>query len=98
MTAIWEVQQPGSIDKLLTALNTSPLDRRYELYGNFIHRSSDGSVTFWGAFFHSCCSFKIITDNYEVVSRLTAAIRNNQTRADYLSQPRPQVANSNIAR
>ncbi len=76
------------IDDLLEVLASTPLDRRFEKLGNFIEPFKD-LTRFWGNFFIVSHVFDIDTNEPEVIEKLTAAIRENQQRADYLSQQAP---------
>lgn len=46
---------------------------------------------FWGNFLTVSHVFSIDTDDPKVIETLTKAIRANQTRKDYLSQPKPKT-------
>lgn len=46
---------------------------------------------FWGNFLNVSHVFSIDTDEPELIERLTAAIRANQQRPDYLAQPKPKL-------
>jgi hypothetical protein len=96
----WYGQEPDSINQLLEVLKNEPLDRRFEKYGNFIYiiRESDtidpctcpkewiGSTMFSGNFLTISHVFRILTDEQEIINKLTIAIRENQQRQDYLNQ------------
>lgn len=94
----WYGQEPDTIEDLLQALEKYPLDRRFEAYGNFIMREPEmvdgsrmtGLTRFWGNFYTASHVFCIDTDEPEVIEKLTKAIRANQQRPDYLSQPVPK--------
>jgi hypothetical protein len=90
----WAGEQPDSIDDLLAVLAAEPLDRIHEAYGNFIEVAAEGdtwaepgTVGFHGNFLNLSHVFDIRTTDAGVIERLTAAIRTNQQRADYLAQP-----------
>jgi hypothetical protein len=77
------------IEALFDRLATDPLDRTFEpeCYGSFIYKYEDGRTSFFGNF-HTCSHvFNILTDDAELIARLTTAIRANQQRPDYLAQP-----------
>ena len=82
----WAGQAPDSVDKLLSVLQEYPLDRTFEDYGNFIQRDGK-TVRFWGNFYNLSHVFQIDTDDPDLISRLSGAVRDNQKREDYLSQP-----------
>ena len=99
----WAGQAPDSLDKLIEVLDQYPLDRTFEKYGNFIHKSvkwgrngkgpspypdAPNVVVFFGNFYGLSHVFNIHTDESEVIDRLTKAIRKNKKRADYQSQNR----------
>lgn len=92
----WAGQAPDSIETLIKVLNESPLDRVFEMYGNFIKDRDDeyrpGMVNFFGNFFTLSHVFNIDTDDAETIEALTSAIRANQQRSDYLSQQDPWQA------
>jgi hypothetical protein len=101
----WAGEEPDTIETLLEVLAEHPLDRRFEVYGNFIQKNprlangwgrvSDNPETriFWGNFFTVSHVFHIETTDRELITRLTLAIRRNQARADYLSQDKPVKSN-----
>lgn len=87
----WYGEAPDSVDDLLRVLQNHPLDRTFEAYGNFVQSAySTRVVRFWGNFRTVSHVFSIDTDEPELIAKLTAAIRQNQNRADYLAQPAPQ--------
>ena len=49
-----------------------------------------GVVRFWGNFETCSHVFQIDTSDPELIAKLTAAIRANQQRADYLGKPAPK--------
>ena len=81
----WLGEPPDPIEKLLEVLASHPLNRVFERCGNFIGPSA-GGTRFWGNFEGLSHVFDIETDDPDVIGRLTAAIRENQRRPDYLSQ------------
>lgn len=84
----WAGQAPDTIDRLLKVLASHPLDRVFEMYGNFIYPVNE-MTRFWGNFLTMSHIFSIDTDEPDIIERLTAAIRKNQQRQDYLSQHDP---------
>ena len=84
----WAGEAPDIIDDLLEVLASQPLDRRFEMSGNFIE-PFNGETRFWGNFLTVSHVFNIDTDEPDVIKRLTAAIRENQQRPDYLAQSAP---------
>lgn len=93
----WGGQEPLPIEELFARLATHPLDRIFEAYGNFVevdpvNMNADpllplGGVAFSGNFHTYSHVFDVRTTDPELIARLTAAIRENQQRPDYLSQP-----------
>lgn len=78
------------IEALFDRLATDPLDRTFEpdCYGNFVFQCEDDRRTnFFGNFHTYSHVFNIATDDPDLIARLTAAIRANQQRPDYLGQP-----------
>jgi len=85
------------IEALFARLESDVLDRSFERYGNFIEPDpvnmkgeplgAAGSVSFWGNFLTYSHVFSVITNDADLIKRLTAAIRANQQRSDYLAQP-----------
>ena len=93
----WAGQAPDSIEKLLDVLAFDVLDRRFENEdGGDVFISKRCEVTeivhFRGNFFRLSHVFGIDTDEPDVIDSLTAAIRANQQRADYLEQASPHAA------
>jgi hypothetical protein len=92
----WAGEEPDGIDLLLQRLNDYALDRTFEAFGNFIDANPvnmagkpllpPGWVNFFGNFQEYSHVFRIDTDDVDLIERLTAAIRANQQRPDYLSQ------------
>lgn len=91
----WAGDQPDDIETLFRVLEMYALDPQFEPYGNFVlddpvsdageHLVPNG-VRFWGNFAELSHLFEIDTDDPDLIERLTAAIRKNQQRADYLAQ------------
>lgn len=78
------------IEELFSRLQSEPLDRTFDddRFGRFVyaHDTEPGVVCFFGNFHTYSHVFNICTDDAELIERLTAAIRLNQQRPDYLSQ------------
>lgn len=55
-----------------------------------IYPEAPTAVRFWGNFYDYSHVFQVDTDEPEIITRLTTAIRANQQRPDYLSQPHPR--------
>ena len=104
----WAGEEPDTVETLLEVLASHPLDRRFEACGNFIQKNprlanGTGRVSenpetriFWGNFFTVSHVFHIETTDRGLITRLTLAIRENQTRDDYLIQDKP--IRSNVGR
>lgn len=87
------------LDALFERLASHPLDRTFEApaFGAFIQHdpisvageamTAPGGVHFFGNFFTYSHVFSILTDDQDLIERLTAAILVNQLRPDYLAQP-----------
>ena len=88
----WYGEQPDSIEKLLEVLETEPLDKSFERYGNFYEPTEgiSGSINFFGNFFTVSHVFNIDTNDIKLIKKLANAIENNKKRADYISQDRPE--------
>ncbi len=84
----------AGLQYLCDRLASEPLDRTFECYGNFVIAPEDGETLtrFFGNFFTYSHVFSIDTDDPQVIERLTALIRSNQQRADYLEQDEPLAA------
>src|SRR5690349_17466719 len=93
----WGGQDPFPVEKLFERLASDPLDRIFESYGNFIEVDPvnsrgeallpKGGVCFSGNFLTYSHVFDVRTTDPVLIERLTAAIRANQQRPDYLAQP-----------
>lgn len=92
----WAGQHPFPISALFARLQSDPLDRTFERYGNFANAEPvnlkgepmcPGGVHFFGNFLTYSHVFSVMTDDADLIERLTKAIRDNQNRADYLAQP-----------
>lgn len=70
---------------LLCRLRTHTLDRTFEAFGNFV-LNEGGATRFWGNFFDYSHVFDIAPTDKRLIKRLTAAIRANQRKPEYLSQ------------
>lgn len=90
----------AALEKLLEIVAAHPLDRRFERHGGFIEHDArnlrgewlegiENAVSFFGNFFNLAHVFSIVTNDSNVVARLSAAIFANKERADYLRQPPP---------
>jgi len=91
---------PDGIERLFEMLAAHPLDRTFEpeRYGNFVYRLDDdpkfieqypeanGMTRFFGNFFTYSHAFCVDSDDVDFIARMTAAIRVNQQRPDYLAQ------------
>jgi hypothetical protein len=82
----WAGQKADTIQKLFTVLENYALDRTFEAFGNFVEPIENGAVSFFGNFQELSHVFNINTTDEKLIARLTAAIRANQQRPDYLSQ------------
>ena len=51
--------------------------------GELCHPDIPGAVEFWGNFFHWSHVFRVVTNDADLVARLTDAIRANQKTAEY---------------
>ncbi len=87
----WAFAAPDTINDLLKVMASGPLDRSFEAYGNFIYPGFE-ATQFMGNFLTVSHVFNIETDEPDVIEKLTAAIRENQQRPDYLAQPDPTKA------
>lgn len=81
------------IDYLLKLLETEPLDKNFENFGNFVykhgarnHKNPPDCVCFFGSFRYFSYPFRICTDEPEIIEKLTNAIRANQQKSGYLNQ------------
>ena len=102
----WAGEQPATINELFEVLETHALDRTFEAFGNFVmvepisehgvHLVPNG-VRFWGNFAELSHVFSVDTDDADLIERLTAAIRKNQQRPDYLSQRTYEEEQAKIA-
>ena len=79
----WAGEQPDPLDALCQRLREHPLDPRFERYGNFISPAGRGA-RFHGNFLTVSAAFDVETDEPETIRALTALIRANQRRPDYL--------------
>jgi len=93
MTTTYEIgsrfagQPSRTIAELIDTLGTHPLDPRFEADGgDFINLSANtAAVRFHGNFLTLSYVFAIRTDDAEIIAQLTAAIRANQARPDYIA-------------
>lgn len=81
----WGGERPKSLNSLMVALVSSPLDRRFMDYGKFASHNGD-TWHFFGNFLELSHVFNITTDDPIVIETLRAAIRRNQHREDYRAQ------------
>ena len=85
----WRAAEPDTVESLLLALAEHPLDRTFEIYGDFIYQSDDGKWWAFGNFLDLSHVFRIEADSRDELAEIEAAIRANQQRDDYLAQPVP---------
>lgn len=76
---------------LFAALERHTLSPTFEEYGNFVSETADGRISFFGNFHDYSHVFQIITDDRDLIDRLTAAIRANQATREYVAA-RAEVA------
>lgn len=92
--------EASSVEDLLRLLKKQPLKRSFEAFGNFIIQRPldwktdepmypEGMVLFFGNFLTYSFSFSIVTNDPDLIERLTRGIRANQARRDYLAQAAP---------
>jgi hypothetical protein len=90
----------AAIAKLIEVLGDHPLDRMFEMHGDFIERGArnlrggwlegvENAVSFFGNFFNLAHVFSIVSNDPDHVERLSRAIAANRERPDYLRQPPP---------
>lgn len=90
----------AALDKLLDVLAHHPLDRLFELHGDFVERDArnlrgewlegvENAVCFFGNFSGLSHVFSIVSNDADIVDRLVTAIAQNRQRPDYLRQPPP---------
>lgn len=90
----------AGLEKLLELLAYQPLNRAFEKFGGFIEHDARGlrgqwlegvenAVNFFGGFLNRSHIFCIVTNEPDMVKRLTDAISTNRQRPDYLRQPPP---------
>lgn len=77
------------LEALFARLESDTLDRAFEAYGNFVEECPNGMTSFFGNFLTYSHVFNVMTDDADLIARLTAAIRRNQQSGDYLDQPLP---------
>jgi len=110
VSAITKILSNGSgmvlpLEALFDKLSSTPLDPRFEAYGNFItaepkvgrrdeegnfvdsgklcYPDIPGATEFWGNFFLVSHVFRVVTNDADLVARLTEAVRANQQTAEY---------------
>lgn len=86
----WAGEPLDTIEDLCAVLQSNPLDRTFEGFGNFVLADPDEPVRFWGNFFDLSHVFSIDTDDPAIIARLTALIRANQQTPAYLAQASPE--------
>jgi hypothetical protein len=90
----WHGQQPDTIDQLIKVLNNHVLDPRFEDYGDFIDSNPEwvkqeyqekyeGCTMFFGNFLEVSHVFRVITDEQNIIDRLTKAILANKQTDEY---------------
>lgn len=96
-------REPDTINRILRYLENYSLDQIFENYGNFIDPNPEwlnpetaqkyaGCTRFWGNFYSISGVFDVITNDADVIRRLTTAIRRNQGSAAYASTKAESVA------
>lgn len=89
-------REPDTIERILRYLENYTLDPAFESYGNFVDSNPEwlapewarkyaGCTRFWGNFYSVSGVFDVITNDADVIRRLTTAIRRNQGSAAYAS-------------
>lgn len=92
----WAGEAPDPIEALFCMLERHPLERLFE--GTFIQHEprhyqtgeliyAPGAVSFSGNFHTYSHAFHVVSDEPHFVADLTAAIKANQQRPDFLAQP-----------
>ncbi len=90
----WAGQEPDTIETLLSVLENNVLDPTFEKYGNFVkeyvpmkwtenNEYLKGCTSFFGNFYTLSHVFNIITNDKEIIDRLTDAIGKNQATEEY---------------
>lgn len=90
----WAGEEPADLNTLLDCLACSPLDPRFEDYGNFIDECPISCKTeqpllpvgwqsFGGNFYEYSHCFQLTTNDPQAIAELTAAIRKNQATKGY---------------
>lgn len=90
----WYGQKPDTLEQLIDVLGEYALDPTFEKYGNFVmeykplkwtekNSQYKGCASFFGNFYSLSHVFRIITDELEIIERITAAIRANQHTEAY---------------
>lgn len=84
------------IEELLKLLETEPLDKNFEDFGNFVYdhprqsyegnENIQGMTCFFGSFRYFSYPFRVCTDEPEIIEKLYYAIRNNQQESNYINQ------------
>lgn len=87
-------QLPDTIEDLLNVLESETLDPTFEDFGNFIHEYKPirvtennkyllGCTSFSGNFRYYSHVFRVITNDKEIIEKLTTAIQKNQQTEEY---------------
>lgn len=76
------------IEALFSALETATLDPRFEAFGNFVEPLAGGRWRFFGNFHDLSHVFRLTVPDGPLAERLTAAIRENQSRPAYAKAKR----------
>lgn len=80
----WRGEAPDEIEALLERLTCNPLDPMFEEFGCFAFPTDDrAAMHFWGNFREISAVFDIVTDDPDLIERLTVAIRANMATKDY---------------
>jgi hypothetical protein len=106
-TVIGNIGHNGEgVDRLIEVLSEYALDRRLEVYGEFIDSpvwsypeksgwaidGSDNEVSISGNFYEYSFAFNLTTNDPAIIATLREAIDSNQARPDYQAQPQPQFS------
>lgn len=95
----WAGEEPDTLEQLEARLSTEPLDPKWEHYGDFVelpgddfsdHHGVPGGTLFSGNFLNLSATFSVLTNDADVIARLSMLVAANKTRADYV-EARPAV-------